>query len=255
MNGRFWTDEEDALLRNTIPSNKMTARQVADRLGRTVTMVYGRMHKIGVRSGLYKRWAPALIGRIRALHAKELSDREIGERVGIPRRSVNLVRLRLKLPINEEGSRRGRLLAVANQMKSLGIRHGGDLRAYGFRRYARENGWPEDLRPREVQILNALAVHGPQTNVELADRIGANANKTYRTGNRRLLLAGNGPGGTYTATLMRRGLVMRQKRYVTGQTKRGPKGRQITSLYMLTAAAVAMIEERTKRVESQSQTA
>lgn len=88
------------------------------------------------------------------------------------------------------------------------------MRAAAFRKYAADRGWPADLRPREVQILETLWHLGPQTLPELARRIGCRPNKRGK------LLHGNGPGGTYTATLLRRGLILAIPVSRTGNLRR-----------------------------------
>lgn len=80
-----------------------------------------------------------------------------------------------------------------------------------FRRYAASSGWPEDLAPREVHILEVLSASDPMTRPEIARAIGM-----PWIGSRRSL-KGNTPGGSYLASLMRRGLVASLGRVVRGQ--------------------------------------
>jgi hypothetical protein len=63
------------------------------------------------------------------------------------------------------------------------------------------HGWPEDLRPREVQILDLLWQRGPQTRRQMCVALGL-----PWKGSRRSLKAHG--GGSYLGALMRRGLVI-----------------------------------------------
>ena len=95
--------------------------------------------------------------------------------------------------------------------------------------------------------MNVLAARGvPMTLVELAEAIGANTSTTHRTGSKRIVLSGNGPGGTYTASLMQRGLVigLHQAGPLCGATGKGSGRRK--SLYTLGPAALAILQERAK---------
>jgi hypothetical protein len=146
--------------------------------------------------------------------------------------------------------------AVVNQLKTLGLSSPTELRSRAFRLYAIECGWPEDLRPREVQILNVLAARGvPMTRLEIAQAIGM---RTDRTGDRGHghktleLLSGNGPGGTYTASLMRRGLVAKLKR---GSVVAGLGKGHSRDLYYLGPEAVRILEARACQQQQQSEMA
>jgi len=127
------------------------------------------------------------------------------------------------------------------QCRDAGVRSLAEIRSLAFAKFAIDNGWPEDLRPREVQILNVLADRGvPMSRLELAEAIGMRTDRMASRGTL-VLLVGNGPGGTYTASLMRRGLLLKLKRgaRVHGQGK----GRS-RDLYCLGPAAIAILEAR-----------
>ncbi len=127
--------------------------------------------------------------------------------------------------------------AVDAQKKTLGIRHGGDLRAMAYRKFAGENGWPEELRPREVQILNALAARGvSMTMLELATAIGMRTDRRDAH-HAHVLLSGNGPGGTYTASLARGGYLIRHVRGTGGH-------RGCRDLYSLGPRALDILHRR-----------
>lgn len=99
-----------------------------------------------------------------------------------------------------------------------------------------------------MQILNALAAAGvPMTMLELAQAIGMRTDRADAS-HARVLLAGNGPGGTYTASLARRGLVVRH----VGALRSGP-ARGCHDLYSLGPAALAILQRRA--AEWQTETA
>jgi hypothetical protein len=241
MTRRDYTEAEKNLVRQSYQAT--SAADLARQLG--MPGHPGRVYRLAGQMGLTKwpRWPPATLATVATLHAEGLTDVDIARKTGLQRRQVSQIRTeRLRLPVNAAAIYAAQLRGIASQRRTLGIRSAGELRALSHRRYAVENGWPADLRPREVQVLNALAVHGPQTLRELAERLAMATDKRNAShGGPRLLASCNGPGGTYTASLMRRGLVMRQRR--------GQKGRrgQIGSLYLLTAVAVAMVERKVAR--------
>ena len=245
---RFWTAEEDGLLLAWY--GQCPAAEFADLLGRGLRDVYRRALHLGLRKGP-PRTTTAQVGEVARLHGEGLTDAEIGRRLGIQRRTVQDIRReRLGLPVNAAAVKEAGRRAVQAQRRTLGVKSGGDLRRLGFRNYAAENGWPEDLRPREVQILNVLAGRGvPMTRPELAEAIGHGTAERWASGKRRILLAGNGPGGTYTASLMRRGLVACLGRLgtVTGQGK----GRS-RYLYTLGPQALAILERRADQCQTES---
>ena len=140
-----------------------------------------------------------------------------------------------------EGTRR--------QIAAAGVESLADVRALAYRRYARECGWPEDLAPREVQILNVLAERGPMTARELAEAIGTRTDIKNTVTGYGQYLKGNGRGGTYTAALARRGLIENLPRW----QKSGRRGvGRLPGLYTLTADALAILEQRTPSKEQQA---
>lgn len=238
----WWTEAERQILRDNYA--KMTGEQLAELTGHSLSSVFQQAAKLGLR-----KW-PSIdqkkIAMIPKLHAKGLSDREIAERLGIDRRYVNELRVkRFKLTVNEEGSMRGRHLAVKKQLQTLGLDSPTQLRSRAFRLYALENGWPDDFRPREVQILNALATHGPMTAEQIAEKIGMRTDLVNCVHGGKKLLSGcnrkrpNGSAyGTYTASLMERGMIV----YIHRSSPSGRRGHgRIQGLYMLTAAAIEII--------------
>lgn len=198
---RPWTSKEKARLRRHY--KKLPTRELAARLGRTP----GQVHQTAARLGLTTprpEFTAAQERRLRRLHAQGLTDAAIARRMNLDRRWLRERRAALGLPVNTEAVRQVLRDNVRRQAQSLGIRHGGDLRRLAFRAYARRHGWPEDLPPRCVQILDLLHARGPMTRRQLAAALG------FRTEGRpsRRLLKGRVPGGSYPGYLLQRGLII-----------------------------------------------
>lgn len=249
MGRRAWTDaERDELRRRYVAEGAAALARV---LGRTVKAVHQEAKKLGLER--QPRWPQAVLDQVRAQNARGLTDAAIARAlpdVFRPGRAgsdqVKAIRQRLGRPLvpDREGKRR----AVQVQYQRLGVRTAGELRAVSYRRYARENGWPEDLRPREVQVLNALAARGvPMTKPELAAAIGMPTSEAFRSGKRRVLLSGNGPGGTYTASLSRRGLIVSLGRLATVAGRGRGRSR---CLYALGPVALAILQRRADGCEA-----
>jgi hypothetical protein len=243
VNREPWTEQDDCDLRTLW--GWLPPRLVAESLGRTTSSIGQHARKIGLPP-LHAKFAPATKEAIRRLHGDGLLDSEIARRLDLDRRSVSACRAkRLKLPVNAEAVLRVQRENVEKQRRSLGIRHGGDLRTLGFRRFAIERGWPENLQPRAVQILEALAVAGrPMNRWELATIIGQDVERIRETRlGQRKLLKSNGRGGNYVAELMRAGLVICLGRVQsTGARRRG----NTRCLYMLSPAAINIVIARSQ---------
>lgn len=234
-----WNPDHDGPLRELYPTH--TAAQVAGQLGVKLKAVQRRawvlgLSKLGDRDGL--------LPRVRELHARGLTDTAIAHELGTaldyatePRREVKRLRDRLKLPPNAEAILEAKQRGVKSQAAVLGIEPGGALRKLAFRRFAAEQGWPDDLPPRCVQILNVLAEHGPRTKLQLAQALGLK----WRGRKNRNLLVSRSEGGSYITTLLRRGLVLHLRsgglRPSNGEGKGQRPGR-----YMISPAAVAWRE-------------
>jgi hypothetical protein len=240
---RCYTAEDLATLREMYPTH--TAAQIAERIhgsGRCALAIYRMAAKLGLRK--CPRLDPELIERVRVLLTTEdLTDMQAARRLNLTREQITHIRhTHLHIGRNETALLVSRRRAVKTQYASLGIRTAGELRALSYRRFAVENGWPEDLRPRAVQILNWLAAHRSGTAREIAEGIGMPTSTTFRSGKRRILLASNDkPGGTYTAELRRRGLVLYIARSAGPGSGKG--GGHIAGLYTLSPLAIATIEE------------
>lgn len=246
----FWNPADDATLRELYPTH--TAAELARKLGQKVKAVQNRavalgLRKFGDRDGL--------LPRVRELHGRGLTDTDIANELGAalsyttcPRREVTRLRDRLQLSPNAEAVLDARRRGVKTQAAVLGIRPGGDLRKLAFRRFAAQNGWPDDLPPRCVQILNVLAEHGPRTKAQLAEALGL----PWRGLKNRDLLVSRSEGGSYVTTLLRRGLAL----HLPGAGLRPSRGEgrgRLPGRYMLSPAAVQWRERWLAEQQQQQQ--
>lgn len=156
---------------------------------------------------------------IREKHSLGWPDAEIA-RVFQPKTSrewISEVRRSMGLPCNALSEYRINKIRekTKEQIEKAGVKSLANIRTLAFREYARRNGWPEDLRPRAVQILNVLYQRGPMTRREIADAIGM-----PWKGSRKSLVS-NDPEGSYLANLAKRGLVivLHRARKIHGQGK------------------------------------
>lgn len=238
---RYFSPGEIELVRELYPTTRAAA--IAERIygtGRSALGIYKLAQKLGLQK--CPHWSAAEVERVRSALAEGGTDRAVAARLGLTRGQVTHVRNRLCIPRDAAALLEARRGAVRTQFSRLGIRTGGDLRAMAYRRYALECGWPGDLPPRAVQILNVLAEHGPQTSLALARTLG------MRTAGKRncellkasahsALLKGH---GTYTGLLVARGLVSHQRR--SGGPGSGRRGGRLPGLYTLTPAAITTRE-------------
>lgn len=82
---REYTDEQKDLVRKLYPTH--TAAQIAEKVfgsSRSALAIYRLAQMLGLRK--WPTLDPKLVARIPKLHAEGLSDREIGERLGMDRR-------------------------------------------------------------------------------------------------------------------------------------------------------------------------
>lgn len=211
---RRWTEAERAVVRAKY--RKVSGAVIARELGRTESQVHKCARRIGL-SIAYRFYEPDMVAFIRQKNALGWSDSEIGAARRVDRHAVARVRKQLGLPSHAHGERCKEKLreALKRQLRKIGVATPGQWRVKVFRDRARAAGWPEDLRPRAVQMLNALWNNGPMTRREIADAIGM-----PWKGSRKSLVS-NDPEGSYLAHLMNRGLVVVSKRAfkVTGQGK------------------------------------
>lgn len=207
--------------------------------------------KMAQRLGIKKSYRidERTIQRIAELRAQGLLDAAIARQLHLNRRTVCDIRAnRLKLSVDPIALRASRRQSVLTQYRKLGIQSGGALRRHAHRKFAADNGWPEDLRPREVQILHLLVRHGPMTRLQIATGLGMRIDRIGVEG-RPVLLAGNGPGGSYTATLMRHGFIVAIRRFTRG---RGRGRNRLPNLYMLTARAIEVFQKQAEKRHEQT---
>lgn len=213
MSGRAWTDREIAFLQQR--HGEMPLLKIAELLGRSPSSTYQLAARLGLVT--HRRRTPAererLEAQIRRWHARERSDAEIAAKIGAAREWVSEVRRRMGLPAHGQSARFRRRVAAntRRQCRAAGVRSLAEIRLASFRRRAREAGWPEDLRPRAVQILEVLYQRGPMTRRQIAEAIGMPWKGSRKS------LASNDPQGSYLAHLQARGLVVRLGRVVKGK--------------------------------------
>lgn len=243
---RYYSAEDLSVLREMYPTH--TAAEIAQKIygtGRTAIAIYRMACRLGLRK--LGRHDDDLVGRVIDLHREGKPCREIAAATGLNyHQAKNILRRhRLKLNPDRDAQRR----SIDGQRRTFGIVSGGELRRLSYRRYAKENGWPEDFLPREVQILNYLAEHGPSTLREIADAIGMRTDRRNSVHGGPVLLAGcNRPGakGTYTASLIKRGMIVYLRRSQSSQ----PKGKhRLPGFYMLSLEAIAHLEAKEQHAQ------
>lgn len=206
-----FTPAEEAFLRRHYQARG--ARWCAEQLGLRPPQI----HRVASRLGIADERLPLdeehLDAFIRAKNAIGWSDTEIAtaycrRRPHTDRHVISTRRRDMGLPFQgfSERQRRQTARRTAAQCQAAGVRNLAEIRARAYRCFARRHGWPEDLRPRAVQILDVLWARGPMTRPEIAAAIGL-----PWLGSRKSLCS-NDPGGSYLAHLVRRGLVVRMPR-------------------------------------------
>lgn len=207
---RMWAEDEIAFVKAHygLVSTKL--------IGRCLRRKEQQVFACATRRGLstpQKTIPPALHRLIRQKNKLGWSDQEITAawnadhpELMFNRRSVQEHRRdKLGLPSNALSDHRR--LRVAAQTREQ-LRHAGlptlaAVRVNAFSDFATRSGWPGIKRPRLVQILNVLYERGPHTREKIAAIIGMPWKGSRKS------LAGNGPGGSYLAELMRLKLVVR----------------------------------------------
>jgi hypothetical protein len=215
MSGRPWTKTQLAILRAGY--NKKPVEDLARRLGRSIIAVRQSAGVHGVarkrcptgkrldaftRTNHLRGWCDPHIAS--AWHAKFPGTARVDRHtVSFSRRRLGLaVNAQMKCPLCRERTRQN----TKRQCREAGVSSLAQIRALAFRAYARRHGWPEDLRPRQVQILDALATNGPMTKIQIAQAIGM----PWENRPSRDILTGcdKDPGGGLLPNLMRRRLVI-----------------------------------------------
>lgn len=219
--------------------HKLPTREIARRLGRKPCTLWNAAKRLGV-ARTCERMNPERQETLRKLALAGHCNRCIGRAIRMGRKEVRRWRTRLGLPALDTGGSVGSCQSckertretTRRQLERAGLKSLAEVRVRAFRDFARRSGWPQDLRPRAVQILNLLADQGPKTRREIAAALGL----PWRGS--RLSLKSNDPEGSYLAHLMKRGLLVCLGRQVKG------KGRgQSTCLYSVSLAAERNFDE------------
>lgn len=183
-------------------------------LKRSKSAIWGRSQRVGVAG----RRSPDFAEEIKRKHAIGWTDARIAEAIGRERHEVSRTRRKLGLPDNHQRSEwsLNQIRRRTNQqLKKAGVNSLAELKSKVFHDRAREAGWPDNLGFREVQILNLLWEKGPQSRRQICEGIGANWIGS------RMSMKSRTPGGSYLATLIRLGLVVRIRKgfRILGQGK------------------------------------
>jgi hypothetical protein len=199
---RYWSDSEVARLRSLYPTH--TVRQLARIFRRDAKSIYNAAAQYDLHKQRRTVIAPAFLASLRRLNRQGYCDSDIAARLGCERHTVSRQRKKLGLPDRSRSTRYVAKVraATARQCQTAGVRSLADVRMRAFRDFARSRGWPEELRPREVMILDALSVR-PMTRREICAAIGMEW-----LGSRKSLRCGKHGRGSYTANLLAMGLVI-----------------------------------------------
>lgn len=167
---------------------------------------------------------------IRQRNAVGWTDSEIARVHGICRMRVGDLRRAMGLPHNAGSEWRRRQIGEATRQQCLraGVDSLAEVRVLAFSDYARGRGWPADIRPRQVQILDVIYERGPMSKRQICDAIGMR----WKGSSHKTRMASNEPGGSYLAGLLRRGLLVSVKRAV-----RSPRAGESADLYLIPLTA------------------
>jgi len=237
---RFWLAHELAMVRRLYW--RVPAGVIAATIGRSRRAVSQRASLLGLARPR-RRATDQDRETITRMAADGACNRCIGRACGLDRHAVARIRREIGArPLEVRGSvgtcrqcvERVRA-ATREQCRRAGVASLAEIRIREFRRFAEASGWPADLRPRAIQMLDALWELGPMTRRQIAAAIGMPWKGSRDS------LTSNDPEGSYLAHLMARGLVMQVGRCIRGD---GP-GRNVY-LYSL-APGVVLAEEDAER--------
>lgn len=244
MTRRRWEPYEIAFVRD------VAGRAIVPDLARVLRRSESSVHQLRGRLGLMRRrrtFGPAFDAFVRAKHALGWSDTETSVAWGCERHTVCDRRKRLGIGHNAYSDHRRQRVRerTREQLRAAGLPTLAAVRVRAFGDYAAAAGWPRDLRPRHVQILDALWRIGPMTRRQLADAVGMPWKGSRRS------LTSNDIEGSYLAHLQARGMVTRLIKAVRGPGRGKRHGN--TDLYLLTPAAVLIRAGRKEHEHGEQQ--
>lgn len=215
---RPFTDDERQAVRDRYGSEG--AKPLARDLGRTRADIVALAARLGVGFDGLRRWTAEDDRRLVELRQAGATSAAIAEELGRSASAVNkrAEALDLTKPGYDKDARR-RQLVMPRQVSASGC----EVRWARVRLRLGEHGWPPDLNPKEVAILNSLTTRGPQTRPVLSASIGEPVSRPLY---KRLMTHG---GRSAVARLLARGLVARL--FLTN-------GRKRTTVYTLTRSAM-----------------
>lgn len=185
------------------------ATKIAAHLKRSVLVVYTKASHLGLSSSRVEV-AGKLEGKVFELYELGMTDREIAVELKCNRRTIFRFRRAHKLTPNTFSRRQRDKIRerTAARLRKLGIKNFCDLRWGKYREEARRLGWPDDLKPTALKILNVLYEQGPMTRKQITESLGLR----WRGSAKSLTSS-----GSYLAELMHRGLVVSLGRCVKGR--------------------------------------
>lgn len=203
----------------------MTGPALAAALGKPLSACYQRARKLGLRKAtIWHFFTPEEDAKVKELAGEGYCNKCIGRILGHARCGVRHARRRLGLPdLPQTGMQATCKTCIEKvrattreQCRKAGVANLAQVRGLVYRKYVEDSGWPADLRPRQVQILNALAMLGPLTRIQMAKSVG------YQTTNpKKIFHSKYLAGGSYLANLMQRGMVICLGRIVRTGRKGG----------------------------------
>lgn len=241
---RAWTERERQYVRDHY--GRETCAQVAAALERGESSVYQQADLMGLTRKRVRTDA-AFDRKVQERHTQGWSDAEIADELGCERHAVGRARKRLGLPPNTLSEHRRRRVAerTRQQLASAGLSTLADLREQVLldrgRQAALELGVPADcaegVREPEAQILALMSDGRPRTRQQMCKALG-----WPWKGIRKSMTCNQG-GGTYTATLISKGLLLRVPKGIRTGAGRGHK----VDLYVLPQWLTAAIAANRRR--------
>jgi hypothetical protein len=231
---RATTNEEIAFIDEHRDSKSIA--EMATLLGRSYSWTFRKAHRDGWQT-------PARITdrdkqQLAELAAKGLCNRCAGRVMKFGREVLRLWRRKLDLPPADKtvcpSCTQATRARTINQLARAGFENLAQVRSKAMADYVKRSGWPDHLRVRHVQILDALYMHGPQTRRQLAAHCGLQWRGSRQS------LKSNDKGGTYLAHLIKLGMVIKLTSKLPPdhsedrrEHKRDQRGRSV-SVYALT---------------------